>query len=91
MNKYKKFQERRSQNNYDMKLIKENNKMSQMEQMIMDMEFQETQLLERLKNSQQLEQEQFSRLEGAIQDSNDAYERRKFEMDQITKVHPNTS
>ena len=40
--------------------------MSVMEKKILKMEERENQLLERLKNSQQLEAEQFSRLEEAI-------------------------
>lgn len=76
---------RRSEQNYEGKMARENDKMNEMEQLILAMEMQENQLLDRLKNSQQAEQEQFSRLEIAIQDSNEAWQRRKLEMDSITK------
>ena len=55
MSKLRKFQEDRSRYNYDTKLMQESQKMNEMEQMIMEMETQENQLLERLKNSQQME------------------------------------
>ena len=59
--------------------------MSVMEKKILKMEERENQLLERLKNSQQLEAEQFSRLEEAIQGATDAYQRWQEEMSWIEK------
>ena len=65
-------------------------KMSEMEKKILRMEERENQLLDRLKNSQAVEAEQFSRLEDAIQNATSAYSRRKEEWSHIEKPR-NTS
>jgi len=90
MDQYNSFLVKRSSENYKTKKEQENKKMNKLEKMIQDMEKRETQLLERLKNSQVLEQQEFSRLENAIQDSTEAYQQRKAELDMITKPNLRT-
>ena len=59
-----------------------------MEKKIVNMEQKENELLDRLKRSQQLEMNEFSKLEEAIRDSNEAYNKRKSEYEKVQKVRP---
>jgi len=73
LNRYEKSKVRRNKQDYSMKVEKQQSEISELDQGINKMEKIEKEMLDRLKNSQQLEQEAYKHLEEAIHSSEKSY------------------
>ena len=76
------------QEDYNSRIGDERQKILDHEKKIKEMERQEAELLGRLKNSQQMEQAEYGKLEKALKISNEACEMRKKKVNKIRKPRP---
>ena len=77
-----------NQDNYYARVEEERQKILDHEKKIKEMERLEAELLGRLKNSQQMEQAEYGKLEKALKMSNEACEMRKKKVNKIRKPRP---
>lgn len=91
LEKLKMIDDQKKQNNqefYQNRVEEEKQRILDREKKIRKMEKMEAELLGRLKNSQQLEQSEYSKLEQALKESNEASEQRKKNRVMIRKPRP---